>query len=122
MPKPPKVLDFEYPVPLAPGGRRAAHHGSRDEAALSWWDGFSKGVIGISTFGASIAFSVIVSNLPDPAEVRALSSSAFTKKTHFSREEGREFLAIAWVMFVLALGFALVSQLLLRRSRGYGNG
>jgi hypothetical protein len=128
MPRAPEVLTFDnfgspYKSPLQEviGQENKSAFGiNRSERALKWWDSFSKGVIGISTFGASITFTVIVSSLPDPVEIRSQSKSKISKKTNFGREEVRKFLAIAWLMFVAALGFALVSQLLLRRSRGYG--
>jgi hypothetical protein len=52
--------------------------------------------------------------------IRSQLSSKISRKTRFTREDVRKFLAIAWLMFVAALGFALISQLLVRRSRGYG--
>jgi hypothetical protein len=88
--------------------------------ARSWWDSFSKGVIGISTFGASISFSVIVTDLPDPVAIRAASTSSLAAKITFEKETVRKFLSLAWLMFLLALGFALISQLKLRKSDGTG--
>jgi hypothetical protein len=88
--------------------------------AKSWWDSFSKGIIGISTFGASISFSVIVTDLPDPIAIRESTPTKLGSKIHFDKETVRKFLSLAWLMFLLALGFALISQLKLRRSNGMG--
>jgi hypothetical protein len=93
-----------------------------EQKALHWWDSFSKGIIGISTFGASITFSVILTELPDPIAIRQLSPSKLTAKVHFDREAVRKFLSLSWLMFVLALGFAIVSQIKLQRSSAYGSG
>jgi hypothetical protein len=90
------------------------------ESARGWWDSFSKGIIGISTFGASICFSVIVTDLPDPVAIRQASPTRFSGHIHFDRETVRKFLAIAWLNFLLALGFSLISQLKLRTSNGLG--
>jgi hypothetical protein len=100
-------------------------HGRSDfteRKALHWWDSFSKGIIGISTFGASITFSVILTDLPDPVAIRKLSPSKLSSKVHFDRESVRKFLSFSWLMFVLALGFAIVSQIKLQRSSTYGSG
>jgi hypothetical protein len=93
-----------------------------NQKALHWWDSFSKGIIGISTFGASICFSVIMTELPDPVPIRQASPSKLTEKVHFGKEAVRKFLSLSWLMFVLALGFAIISQIKLQRSREYGSG
>jgi hypothetical protein len=108
---------FKGPVDLERGRSDYAEH-----KALHWWDSFSKGIIGISTFGASITFSVILNDLPDPVAVRQLSPSKLSAKVHFGRENVRKFLSLSWLMFVLALGFAIVSQIKLQRSSTYGSG
>jgi hypothetical protein len=95
---------------------------SRDQRILHWWDSFSKGIIGISTIGASICFSVIFSDLPDPVAIRQVHDTAFSKKIHFDRETVRKFLSLSWLMFVLALGFAIIAQLKLRKSTSWGSG
>jgi hypothetical protein len=126
MPKPPELLTFDhYSTPYqAENGYKHNHDSSKGEGekVLSWWDSFSKAVIGISTFGASITFSVILSSLPDPVDIRSTSTSKISRNTKFGRETVRKFLSISWLMFVLALGFAIVSQLMLRKASGYGKG
>jgi hypothetical protein len=94
---------------------------TKDAKILRWWDSFSKGIIGISTIGASICFSVIFSALPDPVEVRAVRNSTLDQKIHFDRETVRKLLSLSWLMFVLALGFAIISQLKLRKSTTWGS-
>jgi hypothetical protein len=93
-----------------------------DTQVLKWWDSFAKGIIGISTIGASICFSVIFSDLPDPVASRSLRPSKLSSKIHFDKEAVRTLLSASWLLFVLALGFALVSQLKLRKSREWGAG
>jgi hypothetical protein len=95
---------------------------SRDDKVLRWWDSFSKGIIGVSTIGASICFSVIFSELPDPVAIRQIHDTAISKKITFDRETVRKFLSLSWLMFVLALGFAIISQLKLRKSTSWGSG
>jgi hypothetical protein len=97
------------------------HEDARDAKILRWWDSFSKGIIGISTIGASICFSVIFSALPDPVEVRAVRNTSLDQKIHFDRETVRKLLSLSWLMFVLALGFAIISQLKLRKSTTWGS-
>jgi hypothetical protein len=108
---------FKEPVDLERGHSTYTQH-----KALHWWDSFSKGIIGISTFGASITFSVILTDLPDPVAIRALSPSKVADKVHFGTEAVRKFLSLSWLMFVLALGFAIVSQIKLQHSSTYGSG
>jgi hypothetical protein len=60
------------------------------ESAAKFFEGFFPSVIAISTLGASITFTVIVSSLPEP-------------KQTFAEETVRTFLAIAWLLFILGL-------------------
>lgn len=64
-----------------------------------------KGTIAISTFGASITFQVIIQQIDDTQNV----------STHhtFHRKTARTFLAIAWVLFMSALGIASLAAILL---------
>ena len=64
-----------------------------------------KGTIAISTLGASITFQVIIQQI----------DSSLNVSTHhtFHRRTARTFLAIAWVLFVSALGIASLAAILL---------
>ncbi|KAH0537510.1 hypothetical protein FGG08_005685 [Glutinoglossum americanum] len=82
------------------------------ERAVEWWEGFLPAVIGVSTFGGSITFSVIVSEIADPGRLNPSNQNAVTY-TRFQRETVRMFLALSWLLFIMALGVAsMVAQLL----------
>ena len=68
-------------------------HGA--EAVSAWFNGFFTTMIGISTLGASITFNYVVGKAADP-----LHTSPFSA-THI-----QTFLAVSWLLFLLALGFA----------------
>jgi hypothetical protein len=105
----------------------ANHLMTPNNESVTWWDSFAKGIIALTTLGASITFSVILSNLPDPAAVRSDASRSFrpsrvASAVRFDREHVRRFLAVAWLMFVLALGLAMFSLARLKKSRSVGRG
>jgi hypothetical protein len=95
---------------------------SLEDKQFSWYDSFAKGIVGLTTFGASITFSVILSDLPDPVPIRAHSSSKVSRKVTWEKETVRQFLSIAWLMFVLALGFAIISLVQLKKKMEVGRG
>src|SRR2546430_1804302 len=66
----------------------------RGETVVKFFDSFFPSIIGISTLGASLTFTVIIPEPPTP-------------KQTFSIEDVRLFLAVAWVLFILALAFAI---------------
>jgi hypothetical protein len=74
------------------------------EGAAKFFEGFFPSVVAISTLGASITFTVIISSLPEP-------------KQTFAEESVRIFLAIAWLLFILglALGTFLGSVMIFHR-------
>ena len=92
------------------------------DALYAWWDSFAKGIIGLTTLGASITFSVILSELPDPIAIRSTHPSKLSRKIAFDKETVRKFLSVAWLMFVLALGLAMVSLVQLKKKRRAGDG
>jgi hypothetical protein len=74
---------------------------SRDPKALLWIESLFPATIALATFGGSITFSVIPTQL---------------ETSHNSRidiEEVRNFLALAWLFFALALATASAGQLIL---------
>lgn len=64
-----------------------------------------KGTIAISTLGASITFQVIIQQID--------SSDNVSIHHTFHRRTARTFLAIAWVLFMSALGIASLAAILL---------
>jgi hypothetical protein len=67
----------------------------RGEIVIKSFEGFLSFVIGVSIFGAS-TFTVVVSQIADPSSLYA--------KPRFTAETVRTFLAISWLLFILALG------------------
>jgi hypothetical protein len=86
------------------------------EIVVKWFESFLPATIGIATVGSSITFTIIVSQLQDPARLDPSDPAAVTP-TVFHRETVRTFLATSWLLFVIALGFASFAALLLNFHR-----
>ena len=69
------------------------------------YESLFRATIVISTIGGSITFQVIIQQIPD--------SESVNQGHHFDRKTARSFLAIAWLLFVLALGIACLAAALL---------
>jgi hypothetical protein len=74
---------------------------SQDPKALLWIESLFPAVIALASFGGSITFSVIPSSLENSQNHR------------IDKQEVRNFLALAWLFFALALGIASTGQLAL---------
>ena len=72
------------------------------ESVSAWFNGFFTTIIGISTLGASITFSYVLSSPTAPR-----SSSIF------SVNHVQSFLGISWLLFLLALAFASLGSTVL---------
>ena len=83
---------------------------------MEWWERYLAAVIGISTFGGSITFSVIVSPIADPARLNPENAEALTP-TRFDRETVRHFLAISWAIFICEMGICSVLATLMHFHR-----
>lgn len=77
------------------------------EEVLTWFDKLFEANLAIGTLGAGFTFSVIVSDLHDP------SSSDFTA------DQVRKLLALAWLLFVVAIGAACAASLLFTFQRNW---
>jgi hypothetical protein len=71
-----------------------------DPPGLTWLEGFLPSVIVLSSFGGSITFTVIPSQNQSP-------------DSRFNPQNVRNYLALAWLFFVLALGAASTAQMVL---------
>lgn len=79
----------------------AKHSGS---SVATFFNGLFTTIIGISSLGASVTFSYVLSNnTQDPAP----------KSPRFSTEQVQQFLAISWLLFLLGLAFASLGSTLL---------
>lgn len=78
----------------------------------NWLDGYLKAVIGISVFGGQITFTVLVSEIADPAG----GSSPGSTPT-FHKQTVRTFIGISWLLFVLSLGIAALMKTILSDPR-----
>jgi len=79
-----------------------------EERLLSWWEGYLKAILAISLFGGQITFTVILSEIADPAQLHANKNAAT-----FDRETTRLFVAISWMLFTVTLGLAAALRILL---------
>lgn len=79
----------------------AKHSGS---SVSVWFNGLFTTIIGVATLGTSITFSYVLSNNT------AMSPS---ETATFSQQQVQEFLAISWLLFLLALAFASLGSTLL---------
>ena len=70
---------------------------TKDQAKtrIAYYQGLFTIVIGITTFGGSITFSLILTDPPTP-------------NFHFSASDVRVFVAISWICYVIALGAACI--------------
>lgn len=70
---------------------------SKAESVAGWFSGFFQAILGLSTLGASVTFSFVLS-----------SSSAFAsvQLTRFTPKEVSRFLAVSWLLFILALALS----------------
>ena len=80
------------------------------ELAVKWLEEFLPTVITVTTFGASIVFSVIVtdsttSNTSDNVS-NGNSTTASPKGGFVTKDKAKHFSALAWLFFVIALGLA----------------
>jgi hypothetical protein len=82
------------------------------ERVLNWLDGYLKAVIAISVFGGQITFTVIVSEIADPAAPSPTSTDAQTNRL-FGMETVRMFVALSWLFFMVELGIAALVKILL---------
>ncbi|EXJ87291.1 hypothetical protein A1O3_04250 [Capronia epimyces CBS 606.96] len=79
----------------------AKHSGA---AVSTWFNGLFTTIIGIATLGASITFSYVLSNnAPIPP----------SRTPSFNSKQIQLFLAISWLLFLLALAFASLGSTLL---------
>ncbi|QDS73239.1 hypothetical protein FKW77_004013 [Venturia effusa] len=85
-----RQLDFVQTIATSP-----------EPAELIWIESFFPAVIVLASFGGSITFSVIPSQLEN------------SHNTRIGNQEVRNFLALAWLFFALALGTASTGQLVL---------
>ncbi|KAK5051476.1 hypothetical protein LTR84_003128 [Exophiala bonariae] len=79
----------------------AKHSGS---SVAAFFTGLHTTIIGISSLGASVTFSYVLSN--NTQDVPAQSP-------RFSKEQVQQFLAISWLLFLLGLAFASLGSTLL---------
>ncbi|KAH7190510.1 hypothetical protein DER44DRAFT_735762 [Fusarium oxysporum] len=96
-------------ISSAPGAVQDAISGDSrsadDTAVLKCYEAFLLHTIGVSIYGGSITFTVIVQQIRDPAELHG-DTVAFHQKTVL------KFLSAAWLLFGIALGLASVISLL----------
>src|SRR5579859_3097453 len=74
---------------------KTINHTDKGEIVIKSFEGFLSFVIGVSIFGAS-TFAVVVSQIANPSDLYA--------KPRFTAKTVRTFLAISWLLFILALG------------------
>jgi hypothetical protein len=80
---------------------------SLGEQDLFWscFDGYLKGLIGISVFGGQITFTVVVSDIADPADGG--------KTPTFSKETVRLLVGISWLLFMVLIGTSVLVKMVI---------
>jgi MFS family permease len=79
----------------------AKHSGS---SVATFFTGLHTTIIGISSLGASVTFSYVLSNNTQDVP---------SQSPRFSKEQVQQFLAISWLLFLLGLAFASLGSTLL---------
>jgi hypothetical protein len=70
-----------------------------------WVDGYLTGIIGVSVLGGQITFTVLVSDIADPA--------AANNAPTFHKETVRTFIGISWLLFTACLGISVLVKTVL---------
>ncbi|KAL9107651.1 MAG: hypothetical protein Q9227_007458 [Pyrenula ochraceoflavens] len=78
---------------------------SSAENVATWFAGFFQTLLGLSTLGASITFSYVLSSS---------SNTSLPRDAYFSSRQLSHFLALSWLLFVLALAFTSIFTTLLQ--------
>ncbi|KAF2091458.1 hypothetical protein K490DRAFT_52670 [Saccharata proteae CBS 121410] len=102
------------PAPIVVSRARAVPviNSTPGDDAVTWFETLIPAIVFISTFGSLITLTVVVSGIADPARLDPVDPSTPTG-TQFRRETVRTLLAVAWLLFVLALGASNFAALLL---------
>ena len=95
--------------------RRADGPMPEDREFWSWLDGYLTGIIGIAVLGGQITFTVLVSEIADPAETVKPRTPTFRKETV------RTFIGISWLLFTTLMGISVFVKILCSdpRERGW---
>ena len=83
----------------------------------SWFDDYLKAIIGIAVLGGQITFTLIVSDIADPATLKLTSNTEENSHTTFQKETVRLFIALSWLFFTLTLGLDVLTNLLFSGDR-----
>jgi hypothetical protein len=76
-----------------------------DERFWSWFNDYVKAVIAIAILGSQITFTLVVSDIADPASIGNASSL-------FHKETVRLLISISWLLFICTLGVGVITSLL----------
>ena len=88
----------------------STQHESFETRIINWLDGYLKAMLAISLFGGQITFTVILSDIFDPATLTSPYRSSFPKETV------RIFVSLSWMFFTIALGLSAIATILLSDS------
>ncbi|RMZ78295.1 hypothetical protein DV737_g3943, partial [Chaetothyriales sp. CBS 132003] len=72
-------------------------------SVVTFFTGLFQTILGIATLGASVSFSYVLSNTQQPTVINA----------NFTMQQVPLFLAVSWLLFLLALAFASLGSTLL---------
>ncbi|KAM7215689.1 hypothetical protein V8F06_008980 [Rhypophila decipiens] len=102
------------PVPTTPSTAQA------NPSFWSWFSEYLNAIIGIAALGGQITFTVIVSDIADPATLGTSTSSDGTPPGDviFPKEKVRFFIALSWLFFTATLGLAVVAKILFANGPG----
>ncbi|KAJ9635131.1 hypothetical protein H2199_008617 [Coniosporium tulheliwenetii] len=83
------------------------------ETVIEWAKSFADIITTVAALGASLTFTVIVSDIADP---KRLNPDGLATEARFDRETVRKILAIGWLLFVTAFGWAVLMSLVVRNA------
>ena len=83
---------------------------SHPERFVNYLQGYSNAMLAISLFGGQITFTVILSDVYDPAELTS------RYRSNFSKETVRLLVSLSWMLFTFAMGFSAIITILLSDS------
>ncbi|KAK3361619.1 hypothetical protein B0T24DRAFT_684651 [Lasiosphaeria ovina] len=92
---------------MAANSAPARSAGTEDGVFWGWLDGYLNGIIGIAILGSQITFTVLVSEIADPAAVLQPATPAF------GRETVRAFIGVSWLLFIASLGISSFTKVVL---------
>ncbi|KAF3933178.1 hypothetical protein ABW19_dt0209584 [Dactylella cylindrospora] len=99
--------------PIADDSESYAGNKSKEQAFIDWLKGYLDTIALIAGLGSSITFSIIVSEIADPAALNLSSSSlGLSSGAVFDLDQVRLIISLGWCVFTIAVGIAIFAKIL----------